>query len=179
MSKDFLLKFILQEVMGDVPPPAIVQHISTNPGSSIKKVDEIYVLIATLYGEARGEGYKGMQAVMNVIMNRAKGDFNKATEVVLKPKQFSVWNGSSTPYKDAENLYLKAKNGKIKDYEQYRQAADIVGRAMKGQLPDITKGSLFYFNPSIVKPSWAKKLDFAIRIGNHDFYKVKKKRTSK
>ena len=34
--------------------------------------DQADIMARTIYGEARGEGQRGMQAVANVIMNRVK-----------------------------------------------------------------------------------------------------------
>ena len=58
------------------------------------------VLARTLYGEARGEGLPGIEAVACVILNRvafakARGRYwwgNTVSQVCLKPGQFSCWN---------------------------------------------------------------------------------------
>jgi spore germination cell wall hydrolase CwlJ-like protein len=114
-----------------------------------------------------------MQAVLNVIMNRAKGNFSNAASVVLKPKQFSVWNSISDPYDYSVKIAQKPREGNLQDTKQYREAVRLVDLAMKGQLKDITGGATFYFNPKLANPSWAKKLKFLKRIGNHDFYGTK------
>ena len=57
--------------------------------------NEIDILARTIWGEARGEGSQGMQAVANVIQNRVKqGGWWGATfaEVCKKKSQFSCWN---------------------------------------------------------------------------------------
>jgi spore germination cell wall hydrolase CwlJ-like protein len=152
----------------DAPPvhiqPSFVKSVtaSVNPSN----ITKAYIAIATLWGEARGEGEQGMQAVMNVIMNRAKGDFNKTDSVILKPKQFSFWNGKSSPEKLAVELVRKHSKEK-----EIQLAIQIVDKAMKGKLSDITGESQYYFNPKLAKPSWAKKLTKTKTIGNHDFYK--------
>lgn len=163
----------LDEATVDLPP--VVRHEPAPDHGGVatpKKLQDAYVVVATLWGEARGEGDVGMQAVLNVIMNRAKNNFNGAVGVALKPKQFSVWNGINDPYQYANNLAAKARANKLKDADlkSYRQAIILVDKAMKGQLPDITGGATFYFNPKLANPSWAKKLKFLKRIGNHDFY---------
>lgn len=161
-------------------PPAIVQP-STNTNSVVdaKKIADAYIVIATLWGEARGEGEHGMQAVLNVIMNRSKGNFSNARAVSLKPNQFSLWNGVPDPEESALELAEKQRDGKGKDHAQYIQAMKLVDKAMSGTLPDITGGALFYFNPHKVNPKWAKKLEKTKTIGNHDFYKpISKKSTT-
>lgn len=172
---------ITKEVM-DVPPqsqPAHVQpavrHSQTTNVVDQQKLKDAYVVIATLWGEARGEGEVGMQAVMNVIMNRCKGDFNKARGVVLKRKQFSIWNGVPDPEASSLKLAQGFRNKEIKDSASYLKAVEIVDKAMKGSLPDITDGATFYFNPHKVFPKWAKSMVKIKTIGNHDFYKLKSK----
>ena len=158
----------------DVPPAHIQQQpsIPTNVINQ-KQLQNAYILAATLWGEARGEGEQGMQAVMNVIMNRSKGDFNKAVGIVLKPKQFSFWNNKPNQIKYSVDLANKLRNSKDK---QYLSALKIVDSALKHQLKDITGGAKFYFNPKLANPKWAKKMVKTVRIGNHDFYKLPQKK---
>ena len=159
----------------DTPPPAIIQKVQTNaPANPSQNITNAYIVATTLWGEARGEGTKGMQAVMNVIMNRGKQDFQKARSIVLQPKQFSMWNKVSDP----EKLAFAVAN-KYRDDKTWKECVRIVDLAMKGKLPDVTGGATFYFNPKKANPSWAKKMIRTASIGNHDFYKpmpkVKKK----
>lgn len=161
------------EAAVDVPPPAIHQQQYQKSNISVlnqNKLNNAYILAATLWGEARGEGEKGMRAVMNVIMNRSKNDFNKAVKVVLRPKQFSFWNNKSDQLK--YSLELASKMRKSKD-PQYFTALKIVDEAMRGKLKDITGGAIFYYNPKLANPSWAKKMKKTISIGNHSFLKSK------
>jgi len=56
---------------------------------------DVLILARTIYGEARGEGERGMQAVANVIMNRVAANSwygDGVQGVCLKDKQFSAWN---------------------------------------------------------------------------------------
>ena len=168
------------EAIDNNTPPAIIQRVNnqslkTNNNDIIdtKKLTSAYVVVATLWGEARGEGESGMQAVMNVIMNRANGNFDKAKDIVLKPKQFSIWNGINNPEESAINLAkIQSAGGRgAKDGPMYKKAVELVDKAMKGQLTDITGGATFYFNPKKANPKWAAKMIKIKSIGNHDFYK--------
>ena len=158
--------------------PAIVHRVDApiKPGGVMdeKSLTNSYIVAATLWDEARGEGEQGMRAVLNVIMNRAKGNFEKARDIVLKPNQFSGWNDITNPEEASKMLADKKRNDKI-----YQQIIDLVDKASKGQLPDITGGAIFYFNPKDANPSWAKKLEKTKSIGNHDFYKIPKKMMKK
>lgn len=125
-------------------------------------INNIDIIAATLIGEAGGEGIKGMQAVLNVIMNRAKGDINNAVKVCLKPYQFSMWNNKQG---NKEGVISREKK-----HPRWKDALDLIAMAKDGKLNDITDGADFYFNPKLAKPSWAKKFKKTISIGNHDFY---------
>lgn len=125
---------------------------------------EIDLMARTIWGEARGEGNKGMQAVANVIMNRvSKGGWYGATveDVVLKPYQFSCWNKDDPNYPLVKSVTL--------DNQQFKMAKEIAIKAYSGQLDDITGGSVNYHTSSI-RPEWSKRLTKITQIGNHIFY---------
>jgi len=167
----------------DIPPspPAIIQRVDIPKRMSnvdYKILSDTYILAATLWGEAREEGEVGMQSVMNVIMNRAKGDFNKAKDISIQPLQFSIWNGVKNPTTSAFNLAKIQRTENGIDKPMYKLAIEIVKLAMKGQLPDITGGATFYINPKKLnkKPDWIKKVVKTKSIGKFTFYKEKEKK---
>lgn len=126
-------------------------------------VDQQYYLALTMYGEARGEGAQGMEAVGHVIMNRVKqGGWYGASvkDVVLKPLQFSCWN-SGDPNRA---VMLTATPDKL------ATANAIAGQLLAGQLEDITGGATNY-HADYISPSWAKKMTKTVKIGRHIFYK--------
>lgn len=112
-----------------------------------------------IWREARGEGITGMQAVSNVIRNRAKKSKLTIYEEITKPLQFSAITAKGDPML---NVYPKSND------KQWLEAQDIVDTE---NLEDITNGATHYFNPNVVMPSWADKLTKIGSIGNHDFYK--------
>lgn len=125
--------------------------------------DQTDYLARTIWGEARGEGARGMQAVGNVILNRvARGGWYGASikDVVLKPYQFSAWNANDPN----RQKMLNATEADL------RQARTIALQLQAGTLPDITGGAINYHATS-VSPSWAKKMTKTVQIGNHIFYK--------
>lgn len=134
-------------------PPAEIRR------STISQND-IDIVAACLIGEAGGEGSKGMQAVMNVISNRAKGRAEAMRGVVLSPKQFSVFNG-----KKPEDVVAKAKR-----HPMFAQATMIVRNSMMGNLQDITGRATHYHTPA-VSPKWAKSLKATGQLGGHIFYR--------
>ena len=155
------------------PPPAIINQHVHNDNNIFNKnnMDDAYLLAATIWGEARGDGEKGMHAVLNVILNRSGGDITKAAGVVIKPKQFSFWNKISDKLNFAKKLAQSNREGKLKDGKMYNKAIELVDKALQHQLEDITGGAKYYFNPSIVRPSWANKMLKTTTIGHHEFLK--------
>lgn len=126
----------------------------------------IDVLARTLWGEARGEGSAGMQAVANVVINRAgKGGWwgDDVVGVCQKPYQFSCWN------KDDPN-YRKLLSVDETDLH-FATAQRIARRAVYGVLPDITGGADHYHAAGIY-PVWSKGEKPVAVIGNHIFYKL-------
>lgn len=122
------------------------------------------VFARTVMGEAGGESQQGMQAVANVIMNRAKKQGKSVRDIALAPGQFSMWNGV-TGYAKGEGA-LDPFNMRVKD-----EIYGLVGNAMSGNLDDVTGGALNYYNPHVADPKWGKNYggNFPTTIGNHIF----------
>lgn len=146
-------------------------------GSAAPRAREFYeavavdVLARTLWGEARGEGERGMTAVACVVVNRARiaaerGGFwwgRDIVEVCQKPQQFSCWNRADPNFKiiqtvDEADLY-------------FATAVRIARRAVAGVLGDVTGGATHYHANSIT-PYWAKEKRPVTVIGRHLFYKL-------
>lgn len=129
---------------------------------------DIEAVARTLYGEARGEGYQGMVAVANVIMNRVKlQSWYGLTpyEVCHKLWQFSCWN------KDDPNLKI------IEDVTPadpiFKECLNIAYQAVEGTLEDITGGAVNYFSRSMKEPpAWAEGQTPTAAIGHQLFYKL-------
>lgn len=134
--------------------------------AAVDKDNQIDVMARTLWGEARGEGYSGMQAVANVIMNRVKrGGWYGLTpsEVCKKPYQFSCWLKSDPNY---QKLTTVTTSDRL-----FKQAVDIATAAVNGTLPDITGGATEYHTKAVT-PKWDySKLTKTASIGQHIFYK--------
>ncbi len=131
---------------------------------------ETDTLARTIWGEARGEGEQGMQAVASVVMNRVavareKGSYwwgNNIIQVCQKPYQFSCWNRTDPNYRklldvDAGNLY-------------FATALRIARRALAGSLKDPTNGATHY-HAAGTNPYWAKNENPVGVIGKHIFYR--------
>ena len=126
----------------------------------------IDILARTLWGEARGEGTIGMQAVANVIINRAANPSwwgSNIMQVCRRPYQFSCWN-------DGDPNRSQLKSVTEKDL-YFATALRIACRAAYGALEDITNGADHYHAAGIT-PGWAKGQTPVAVIGNHIFYKL-------
>lgn len=125
--------------------------------------DQTDIMARTIYGEARGEGQQGMQAVANVIMNRVKaGSWYGASvkDVCLKPYQFSCWNDN-----DVNKLIITQATD-----AQLKPARKIAEQAIAGTLQDITGGATHYYADSIAAPYWAASMTQTAKIGHHIFF---------
>jgi len=138
------------------------------------------LLAIAAYGEARGEGVEGMLAVLNVIRNRTKniskyGDSkiynytrDKYKAVILKGKQFSVFNKGTKERNDMISIAQDFNNQLIQNTELV-QAYELSKKLLKGEIVDNTYGATYYHTTDIL-PSWSKSLFKAGRIGRHIFY---------
>ena len=132
------------------------------------------ILARTIFGEARGEGLEGMEAVACVIMNRFKAEkwftgyvvingqkIPNVAETCLKKAQFSCWNKNDSNYKILQNI--NANN------MLFKQCIMVAKRALKGELIDFTNGALYYHTKQI-KPKWAIGKSPCYSVKNHLFY---------
>jgi spore germination cell wall hydrolase CwlJ-like protein len=132
---------------------------------------DLDTLARTAWGEARGERLSGLQAVINVIMNRQavslqQGGFwwgTGVTEICRKPYQFSCWNHSDP---NLQKLLLVTPETSL----PFRIALDLAEKALAGELEDITIQSTHYHTASI-KPKWAEGQEIRCKIGSHVFYR--------
>ena len=127
----------------------------------------VQVLARTAWGEARGEGREGMQAVMNVIARRAATPCWWGRDIVtvcLKPWQFSCWNKN-----DPNNIKILTVTDNDK---QFRDSLELSGQLTAGFLPDLTNRSDHYFNIHSAPPAWAAGNTPECILGNHAFYRL-------
>lgn len=129
------------------------------------------VLARTIWGEARGEGEPGMNAIACVVLNRVKiaqehGKYwwgNNIIQVCQKPYQFSCWNRADPNFKKLQT---------VDDKDLYFATAQrIARRAVAGVLPDITGGATHY-HAADSAPYWARGKRPAAIIRHHKFYHI-------
>lgn len=124
-------------------------------------LDKISMAICA-WKEARNGGAASMQAVMNVILNRAKVNRTSVYDQIYRPLQFS-----SMTYQHDPQLLKQPDD----EDPQYIIAQELAKRAAEGTLEDITNGALFYYALSIPEPIWAKQMTQTVVIGGQRFLK--------
>lgn len=131
--------------------------------------EEVRLLAATAWGEARSEGEDGMRAVAHVMVNRIGDRFGDDLEtVILAPKQFSVWNRGDPNRPLVRNPERYATGGVA--LETWETAQRVAREVLSGQSVDPTEGALFY-HTSAIRPYWSRHGQGRQVIGAHVFYR--------
>ena len=126
-----------------------------NPAFSASDAE---IVAATIILEAGGEyAPNAMQAVNEVIQNRAIKRRMMPSEVCFQRLQFSCWNNK------AKRPALLAK---AQRHPRYSQALKIALSAPT----NFTKGADHY-HADYCNPYWAKHMTITVKIGRHIFYK--------
>ena len=119
--------------------------------------NEREVVAATLILEAGGEYATGaMEAVMEVVRNRASKRKLSLRAVCLQKWQFSCWNGAD----------VAAGIAKAKRHPRW----DVAMAIITAPATNFTDGADHYHTLR-VEPYWAQHLEATVIIGNHIFYK--------
>lgn len=114
--------------------------------------NDLQTLASIIQGEAGGEGLLGMQAVADVIRNRAGKNFSgygsDLLDQALARNQFQGQSAKASP-----------------------EAIAVAQQLQSGTLPDAAGSALYYANPGASTASWARNLNAgnALKIGNHYF----------
>ena len=130
---------------------------------------DLEVLERTLWGEARSEGFVGMRAVAEVILNRARDGRwpDSLAEVCMQPLQFSCWNKG-----DRNHSPMMAVDLSDAAFFLARSAAAYALSDDK----DPTLGANHYFTRSLVgtrnQPSWYDEAKITTGVGAHIFLKL-------
>lgn len=127
--------------------------------------EHLEVLARIVKGEMPHDGcFEGKVAVAAVILNRVRHPaFPKTIPgVAHQPLQFSCYN---------RDVRSRLYNGPIPEWAWEAARAAVNGR-------DPSNDATHYFNPYLVRPSWARDMRFLKRIGTeshttHDFYRMR------
>jgi len=120
----------------------------------VGKADAVGDVAWTLWAEARGEGFQGLEAVATVIVNRASERGLSPEQVIRQPKQFSCWNSRQS---------AGTGHGKV-----WFQCLELSRRICDGSFQPLENWN-HYFNPRLCSPCWASALRNTSRINQHVF----------
>lgn len=125
---------------------------AANLGTASKFSDyDLELMARTVYGEARGEPYKGQVAVAAVILNRIESDQfpNTVSGVIFQPRAFTA----------------------VDDGQIWLEPNETAMRAVKDAINgwDPTMNSLYYFNPVTATSPWIWTRPQILQIGKHIF----------
>lgn len=131
----------------------------------ILSVQDRRIIATCMVLEAGGEGPEGMQAVLNVILNRAEGSLNGMVAQTVKPGAFSCMSAVWCKEPDFGALFRKAEN----QPEPYVLARQLLDQLEEGRLADNSHGATHYHSTSVT-PYWIRDMHYLKTIGNHIFY---------
>ncbi|MBR4659053.1 MAG: spore cortex-lytic enzyme [Clostridia bacterium] len=124
---------------------------SAGAASSGTTSNDVYLLARVIYGEARGEPYKGQVAIGAVVLNR------------VRSAQFPNTIAGVIYQRGAFDAVSDGQINLAPDQNAVRAARD----ALNGYDP--TGGCLFYYNPKTATSKWMLSRPVLLRIGNHVF----------
>ena len=141
-------------VVGPKTAAALGLNLSSAKSASPSTASgDTYLLAQCIYGESRGEPYKGQVAVGAVILNRVKSSAfpNSIAGVIYQRGAFSAVDDGQINLTPNDSALKAAKD------------------AMNGWDP--TGGCLFYYNPKKTTNAWIRSKPIVVRIGEHVFCK--------
>jgi spore germination cell wall hydrolase CwlJ-like protein len=135
----------------------------------------IICLALNIYFEARNQPVVGQIAVSEVVLNRV-ADHQYPNNVCDVIYQAEYKDGNNLPIRNRCQFswYCDGKSDMPTDIDAYRWALVLSKRILSGEFAPLTNGALNYHSTT-VKPEWLRKKRRVTKIGDHIFYKRKKK----
>lgn len=105
---------------------------------------DLEILALTVVGESDGLGETGMQQTINIVMNRMAANIHwmggaSARAVCLQKGQFDCWDAGTGDRQRIIDIGTRHPT-----FGPYLVALGLAERALAGNLPDITNGSVSY-----------------------------------
>ena len=130
-----------------------ISAVAASSGSSSSNSSSVYLLARLIYGESRGEPYKGQVAVGAVVLNRVESSQfpNSISGVIYQSGAFSVVSDGQINLTPDDTAIKAARD------------------AMNGWDP--TNGCIYYYNPAKTSNRWIRSRPVMLTIGRHVFCK--------
>jgi hypothetical protein len=151
----------------EVPHAALPSDLHVDWTRMVVSRQELVCLALNDYWEARGQDTRGRVAVAQVVLNRARDPRfpNSICGVVTENRsqraglcQFSWW--------------CDGRSDDPEEVAAWRQSVLLAKSLLtrNNAISDLTGGALWYHNRD-VNPDWSGRLEFAVRVGDHYFYR--------
>ncbi len=132
----------------------------------IQTWSDLELLSGLIVGEAEDQSWEGRVLVAMCAMERSKhpGHWNwgrNLREIILAPTQFSCFQDS--------NIMRIIHRKREVDYI-WRENSLIAHAVYTGMLNDMVKRKPTHYHGVDVHPSWAKKIEYLYKVGDHLFY---------
>ena len=148
----------LSSISLDVGPSEIGVETPSLDGTF--ETEDLKWVFLTVYGEVRNQETHEIEAVCQVIYNRLVSGLygNTFKEVVLSPKQFSVWNkrGGQRRYLLRDDITLDTEYLRVKTI-----CTSVLNERLKGV--DTSLGINYFYHPQSMKPVCMKYKKFGKR----------------
>jgi N-acetylmuramoyl-L-alanine amidase len=127
---------------------------------------DIEIMSRVVFGEARNQGFSGMIAVANIIINRLKREPGRFPGSIygICTQRFAF---SCLLESDPQAAKVRAVNEQDPAYVECMYA---VLSVLLGKVPDNTSGADHYARYDC-HPSWVKSMSKVAVVGEHVFYK--------
>ena len=160
---------VLSPIAAAPPPPAPLRPALPAPGGPRERA--VDTLARTLWGEARFEPVRGIEAVASVVLNRVtlaaeQGGWwwgDSVLAVCRAPGQFPCWSAGEA---DPSGLLPVGADEPV-----FGTCLRVARRALAGVLPDATGGATRYHAASD-HPAWSAGELPTAEIGSRLFYRI-------
>lgn len=156
--------------------PKPIGSIEVDVEADVKvSADQVKCLATMVYGEARGESFTGKVAVAYTALNRATT--KTLCQVVLAPKQYSIFNNNPALKIAATSLHIEPKQKNNIDEDSWEESKRVAHLVAKRLIKDPTQGATHYFAPKLMAikkykyPKWISQYTLVAVIDQHRFYK--------
>ena len=126
-------------------------------------------LALNIYHEARGEPLKGQVAVAQVVLNRV-AHVRFPNEVCAVIKDGGEWPRGFCQF----SWWCDGRSDAPLESKAWRESLALADEVLSGAHGDPTRGALWYHATSVA-PTWRRDFDRTGRIGDHIFYRPRRR----
>ncbi|MDD7911221.1 cell wall hydrolase [Pseudovibrio exalbescens] len=133
---------------------------------SVHSSKEKLCLAEAIYFEARGEPYKGQEAVAQVVLNRVKNPAYPNTICKVVYQNRHMRNACQFSFA-CDGIPERVQKGRA-----WTQSQEIAEKAVNGEVNLSEVDASTHYHATYVRPRWAGTMKKLNRIGKHIFYKT-------